>query len=213
MKYSYNQDEISTRIFDFVYGCAMHDAILQRAFIGKKDWVVKVEDAKDHLRKYIDCIINNNFHSQDEHDAHFIETANEICKTINAKKPSVAKDVFSFGNAQKLINIMVKHTYSFCYFTPELRDNFRYCHCPLDSIMLNEVWKRYKENVGEEKRKITLKNNEFFCQAWGNEGQEGDVQPEVYEFPERYLKYQIAIREIIGEGDLYPVEFDYIVWK
>ena len=213
MKYSYNQKEILTRIFNFVYGCAMHDAILQRAFIGKKDWVVKVENAKDHLRRYIDRIINNGFQSQDEHDSHFIETANEICKTINANKPSVAEDVFSFGNAQKLINIMVKHTYSFCYFTPELRENFRYCHCPLDSIMLNEVWKRYKENIGTEKRKTTLKNIEYFCQAWGNEGQEGDIQPEIYEFPERYLKYQTAIREIIGEGDMYPIEFDYIVWK
>ena len=116
-------------------------------------------------------------------------------------------------NAQKLINIMVKHTYSFCYFTPKLRENFRYCHCPLDYIMLNEVWKRYKENIGTEKRKTTLKNTEFFCRAWGNEGQEGDIQPEIYEFPERYLKYQTAIREIIGEGDLYPIEFDYIVWK
>lgn len=213
MKYSYNQSEISNRIFNFVYGCAMHDAILQRAFIGKKDWVVKVENAKSHLRKYIDRIINNSFKSQDEHDSYFIKTANGICKTINENKPYVAEDVFSFGNAQKLINIMVKYTYSFCYFTPELRENFRYCHCPLDSIMLNEVWKRYKENIGAEKRKTTLKNTEFFCQAWGGEGQEGDIQPELYKFPERYLKYQTAIREIIGEGDLYPIEFDYIVWK
>ena len=213
MKYIYNQDEISARIFNFVYGCAMNDAILQRAFIGKKDWVVKVENAKGCLRKYIDCIINNKFNSQGEHDSHFIKTANEICKTINASKPPIAEDIFSFGNAQKLINIMVKHTYSFCYFSPELRENFRYCHCPLDSIMLNEVWKRYKESIGEEKRRTTLKNTDFFCQAWGNEGQEGDVQPEVCEFPERYLKYQTAIREIIGEGNLYPIEFDYVVWK
>ena len=213
MKYIYNQDEISTRIFRFIYGCAMHDAILLRAFVGKKDWIVKVEDAKNHLQKYVDFILNNKFQSQDEHDSFFIEIANDICKTINAKKPSFAEDVFSFGNAQKLINIVAKHTYSFCYLTPELRENFRYCHCPLDSIMLNEVWKRYKENLGEEKRKETLKSTEFFCKSWGNEGQNGDIQPKICEFPERYLKYQTAIREIIGEENLFPIEFDYIVWK
>ena len=177
MKYNYNQDEISTRIFNFVYGCAMHDAILQRAFIGKKDWIVKVENAKCHLRKYIDYIINNRFHSQDEHDSHFINAANEICKTINANKPPVAEDVFSFGNAQKLINIMVKHTYSFCYLTPELRENFRYCHCPLDSIMLNEVWKRYEKSIGKDARKRIMKNTEFFCQSWGNEDNKETFNP------------------------------------
>ena len=89
MKYIYNQDEISARIFNFVYGCAMHDAILQRAFIGKKDWVAKVEKAKSHLRKYVDCVLNNVFNSQDEHDSFFITTANEICKAINNDKPSL----------------------------------------------------------------------------------------------------------------------------
>jgi len=213
MKYSYNQNEISAQIFNFIYSCAMRDAILQRAFVGKKDWVFSSDNAKTQLSKYIDCIINNSFHSQDDHDSYFINTANEICKAINASKPPFAKDVFSFGNAQKLINIMVKHTYSFCYITPELRDNFRFCHCPMDSVMLNEVWKRYGKKSGKEKRKATLKNTEFFCKAWGNEGQDGDIQPELCEFPERYLKYQTAIREIIGEGNLYPIEFDYVVWK
>ena len=211
--YMYNQDEITGKIFGFLYGCAMHDAILQRAFIGEKKWVAEIEEAKTPLYKYIDTILHNGFDSQVAHDSFFITTANEICKTINDNKPSIAEDVFSFGNAQKLINIMVKHTYSFCYLSPELRENFRYCHCPLDSIMLNKVWKQYKENLGEDKRKEVLKNTEFFCQSWGNEGQEGDVQPKICEFPERYLKYQSAIREIIGKGDMYPIEFDYIVWK
>ena len=82
-----------------------------------------------------------------------------------------------------------------------------------DLIMNREKYDKYKENLGEEKRKETLKSTEFFCKSWGKEGQEGDIQPEICEFPERYLKYQNAIREIIGEGNLFPIEFDYIVWK
>ena len=213
MQYIYDMNEISNKIFDFIYGCSMHDAILQRAFIGKKDWVGKVEKAKVALRKYIDVVINNGFNSQEEHDECFIQTANKICKAINNDRPSVAEDVFSFGNAQKLINIAVKHTYSICYYNAELRKNFRYCHCPMDSIMLNEVWRRYKEKMGEAKCKEKLKNMEFFCQAWGNEGKQGDIQSEIDEFPERYIMYQAAIREIIDEGDIYPIEFDYLVWQ
>ncbi|MBE6813074.1 MAG: hypothetical protein E7523_09355 [Ruminococcaceae bacterium] len=213
MKYVYNRDVLSDKIFDFIYSGSLHDAVLQRAFKGKKDWIGNVENAKKYLREYIDCIINNKFSSQSDHDVSFIKTANNLCNAINSNRPPVAEDVFSFGNAQKLINIAVKHTYSICYCAPEFRENFRYCHCPLDSVMLNEVWSRYKKSAGTDKRKENLKNAEFFCQSWGNEGQAGDVQPEICDFPERYIKFQNAIREIIGEGDLYPIEFDYMIWK
>ncbi len=213
MQYIYDQNRLSGKVFDFFYASSMRDAVLQRAFTGKKDWLVNVETAKQPLRKYIDCIINNAFLSQEAHDSFFIKTANEICKAINENKPTDAEDIFSFGNAQKLINMMVKYIYSICYYASELRENFRYCHCPMDSVMLNEVWKSYKKIMGETKRKEELKNYEFFCQSWGNEGQQGMLQPTIDEFPERYLKFQTSIREIIGEGNLYPVEFDYVVWE
>ena len=102
MKYIYNQDEISTRIFRFIYGCAMHDAILQRAFIGKKDWIVKVEDAKNHLQKYIDFILNNKFQSQDEHDSFFIEIANDICREGKSSRYFYTQK--KGGNNQNLLN-------------------------------------------------------------------------------------------------------------
>lgn len=212
MNYLYDKDELSAKVFDFIYGSAMRDAILQRAFNGKKDWVGGVENAKDHLRKYVDCIINNKFSSQEDHDQCFIKTANEICKSINKEKPPIAKDVFSFGNAQKLINIAVKYTYGICYYAPELRENFRYCHCPLDSIMLKKVWKLYLKTKGADKRKVKLKDADFFLKSWGDEGQDRDIQPEFFDCPERYKTYQSAIREIIGKGNLYPIEFDYLLW-
>ena len=213
MQYVYNKNELSKKVIDFIYGCSMHDAILQQAFKGKKDWVGKVEGAKAPLRDYIDRIIANEFSSQQKHDDFFLKTANQICKEINDKQPSSAVDAFSFGNAQKLINIVIKHTYTFCYYDPQLRENFRYCHCPLDSIMLGKVWKAYGDAFGSKKRKEKLKTPQFFRKSWGDEGQEGLRQPRVDKFPERYLSYQEAIRELIGDGDLYPIEFDYIVWK
>lgn len=213
MEFTYNEKELSTKVFNFIYGCSMHDAILQKAFKGKKDWVGKVEKPKPFLREYIDCILGNRFSSQDEHDKFFIETANNICEAINEHRPDDAEDVFSFGNAQKLINIAAKHTYSVCYLNPLLRKNFRYCHCPMDSIMLGKVWGLYKETLDNKARRDKLISVESFCKAWGSEGQVGDIQPHICDFPERYLAFQDAIKDIIGDRDLYAIEFDYMVWS
>ena len=43
MSYTYDQQAIKKEIFDFIYVCAMHDAILQKAFKGEKKWVQKNE--------------------------------------------------------------------------------------------------------------------------------------------------------------------------
>jgi hypothetical protein len=212
MSVYYNKKEISAKVFDFLYGCSMHDAILQQAFKGKKEWVGKVEQAKPFLREYIDCIVGDKFSSQEEHDKTFISVADNICKVINENKAPDAKDVFSFGNAQKLINIAAKHTYSICYWAPALREHFRWCHCPLDSIMLQKVWARYEKDFGNNARQKALGSVDFFCKAWGNEGQDGDMQPQICDFPKRYLKFQRAVKDIVGAGNLYAIEFDYLIW-
>lgn len=211
--YLYDRQTISNKIFEFIYGCAMRDAILQKAFIGEKSWVEGIEEPKSILKTYIDKVLNNEFESQENHDEIFLETANDIFKAINNQKPDYASDVFSFGNAQKLINITAKHIYSLCYGNSDLRDSFRYCHCPLDSIMLNKVWKMYKDCFGNDARRNQLLSKEFFCQSWGNEGMQENIQPELLSFPKRYGKFQNAIRDIIGDNDLYSLEFDYLVWQ
>ena len=97
MNYTYNRQEMNSRAFYFIYGCAMHDAILQKAFKGDKKWVGKVDSAKNILSVYITKVLNNEFLTQ--------------------------------------------------------------------------------------------------------------------EFPERYNLFQRAIRELIGCGDIFPIEFDYVEWK
>lgn len=208
----YEQEKILDKIFDFIYGCALHDAVLQRAFIGKKAWIGELKGPKKELRKYIEKVMNKEFENQDDHDNFFIKTANSICIEINKEKPTDAKDVFSFGNAQKLINMAAKHVYSFCFYDQGLREAFRYCHCPLDSIMVNEVWDRYGKRFEKKARKERLHDRSFFCKSWGNEGQEGNTQPVFFEAPDRYKLFQDAIKELTGE-ELYPLEFDYLVWK
>ena len=64
----YEQEKILDKIFDFVYGCALHDAVLQRAFKGEKAWIRGLEEPKKKLREYIEKVINKEFENQDNHD-------------------------------------------------------------------------------------------------------------------------------------------------
>ena len=207
MSYIYDLEDMTKRVFGFLYGCAMHDALLQKAFAGeKKDWVGKLEPPKVILDEYIRKVLNGEFSSQEDHDAHFLKTANQLCLEINSSRPpQYSRGVFGFGNAQKLINITVKHVYTFCYHDPSLRKVFRFCHCPVDQIMLKKVWDRCG---GKGLGKKT-----WFLEAWGREGTENGEQPELAAFPARYQLFQEKVRELIGSGDLMSVEFDYAEWK
>lgn len=214
MKYTYSNEKISSKIFEFTYMCAMRDAILREAFKGEKTWVENVTGAKVMLRKYIDKVLNNDFDSQDNHDKYLLEIANEICKAINEERPQNAIAIFSFGNAQKLINMTVKYVYASCYQNPNLRVGFRYCHCPLDSIMLNKVWKWCEDHYGgSNRRREILGRSEDFLKPWGNEGTKNEFQPILIEFPKRYSLFQKAVKDLIDQGDIYPIEFDYMEWK
>lgn len=138
-EYKYEEKEMSEKVLKFICGCAMHDAIMQQAFKGEKAWIGKEISKliKIHAYSaYVQNVLSGDFKDKDQeyHDQVFNKTAREICETIN-KANHTDKDTFSFGNAQKLINMTIKHLYSVCLFDSSLRENFRFCHCPMDSIM------------------------------------------------------------------------------
>ena len=58
---TYNNDEMNIRTFSFIYGCALHDAILQKAFRGKKDWIAKVTLAQEPVKEYINSVLSGKF--------------------------------------------------------------------------------------------------------------------------------------------------------
>ena len=194
--------------------CALRDAVLRGAFKGEKIWVDDITDAKIILRKYIDKVLNNEFDSQANHDIYFLEIANKVCEVINAAKPHDNVSTFSFENAQKLINMAVKYTYAFCYQNTDSRDRFQYCHCPLDSIMLDKVWKLSEKCYGgSNQRRENLGKKDEFTKSWGNEGLQNGNQPNLTELPKRYDLFQKAVKNLIGQGNIFPVEFDYIEWR
>lgn len=208
---NYSKELLTDKVFEFVFGCAMNDAISQQAFKGKKDWVKKVTEAQKPVREYIDELFKDEFKNQTDHDDHFLKTINAVCKSINDKKPEDASDTFSFGNAQKLINMTAKYFYSNCYFDPGERVKYKFCHCPLDSIMVNEIWKKYRKEKGIDLRRTDLGTD--FCRSWGDEGLKDGRQPELDSYPDRYKRFQSAVKALIKDRDIYPIEFDYLIWK
>ena len=212
---SYNKNEMDNRAFSFIYGCALRDAILQKAFIGKKDWIAEVTEAQEPVKKYINDVLYGEFKKEtdkEKHEKAFLEAAKSVCDIINRAKPKNAKDTFSFGNAQKLINIVTKHIYAHTYSfnlvsKTDIRANFRFCHCPMDSIMLSNVWRDYKA-FGNNERANDLGEN--FLGPWGNE--DFDLASGERRLPSRYVRYQTAVEKLKGP-DVFPIEYDYIVWK
>ncbi len=213
--FKYNKTVMDANVFSFIYGCAMRDAILQRSFHGERRWVANVPEAQMIVKKYIERVINGEFSQAGEdvklaHDEAFCEAAIQVCDAINGypQKPAGCGP-FEFGNAQKLINMTVKHVYLHTYTMnllnlPQVRERFRYCHCPMDSIMLQKVWELRKSKLDSTFRK-----------PWGNEAFECDETTKKQTLPKRYKLFQNTILDIIAEsnGDVFPIEFDYIIWK
>ena len=224
--YVYDETRLNQAVFNFIYGCALRDAILQKSFVGEKAWIAKVTEAEMLVKEYIDAVLRGDFEgtsrersgkSLDKHNEVFLDTAIKVCDVINnyVSKPELT-DKFTFGNAQKLINMVVKHVsaHSHCLNSlghGSIREKFIFCHCPMDTIMLTQVWKEYANAFGKEKRKQQLAND--FCKAWGSEdfslvdGKRG--------YPQRYLDFQNALLEIVNynHGSIFPIEYDYLYWK
>ena len=219
--YKYSKANLDDHVFHFIYGCAMHDAILQKAFEGKKDWVGKVTEAEKLVKGYIGRILDGNFRNdnattRDAHEKAFLDTANAVCHAINTSELKASKDcLFSFGNAQKLINMTVKHVYAHTYSNASIRECFRHCHCPLDSIMLSKVYTAYRKAYGPAKTRVDLGCSDDFHVAWGKEGADGNLQKPLTELPSRYAAFQTAIKALVSAdgGDCFAIEFDYLVWK
>ena len=221
--YNYDRAILDDHIFNFIYGCALHDAVLQKAFKGERTWIADVTEAKETVKKYINRVVKGDFKNADDetkkkHEDFFLKTAKEVCKQINNsnfKPTNISVGNFTFGNAQKLINMTVKHVYAHTYSIhlldyASIRNHFRHCHCPMDSIMLDKVWKEYKNSFDNSIRKKELGNCECFHKSWGNEDFNTDKQI----LPCRYKKFQEAIKNIVDEkqGNIYPIEYDYIFW-
>ena len=208
---------IREKIFDFVYILSMREAVRQKSFSGEKGWLYDFSDsnmikARGWVKDYIDRILFGvPFSDQEEHEGFFLETAIKICDSINdsIKKPNQEPSKFTFGNSQKLINMVVKHFYIIYYYCENVRRKFIYCHCPMDSQMLKKVWKKYKSH--ESPKTLTGCTRKEFIKPWSQE--DFDHDPSGKEIiPQRYSKFQKYIREVCESEVMIPIEYDYEMW-
>lgn len=194
-------------IFNFVYDMAFRDATMRNAFPkGKQSDAnykrIKMEiykKSKSIIKAYIDDILD------DKKMPDVYEYLEKINKSCDNKR-------FSFGNAQKLLNMTAKYMYISCYANELIREKFKECHCPMDSYMIKHVYKMIKDKSNIDKYKPYEKSkgiSEWDSIAWSKikwgvlDGKEGICV---------YKRFQEIIKELAGE-DCYPIEYDFINWK
>ena len=210
--------DINECVFNFVYGEAMKDAVMQGAYKGGKKILFNLSEFGDlrvDVKSFIDNVLGGKFAEQKTYDDAFLDTARKVCDKINGRvgnEKGPGNSWFSFGNAQKLLNIMLKYYYITCNGN-EGREKFRYCHCPMDRIMLKKVWEEY--NCGlrtiQRMRDYEKKRTVFTESSWGTEDFEEDEKSERV-YPKRYLAFQDAVRELAKNKGISPIEYDYSEW-
>lgn len=66
-KYNYNDVKIDEKVFIFIYGCALRDAILQKSYVGKRTWIGSdVPEAQGYVKDYINRVLMGDFRKDDE---------------------------------------------------------------------------------------------------------------------------------------------------
>lgn len=204
-----NLDEKDENIFKFIYLAAIRDAVLQKAYKGEKKWLEESDvlvSLKETLSEFIDKVLKGEYHCQEDYDADFLSTAISVCEIINNNKKEAENPDFTFGNAQKLINIMMKYFYITCYGKKAAKEKFKFCHCPMDQQMLKKVWCK-RESLSHY---IPLGSTDFM-KSWGSENFKVLESPK-YNYPDRYRLFQEAVRDLAHKKGISPLEFDYREW-
>lgn len=203
--------DIQNYIFDFAFNQALGDATRRTDAASCKEAVLKSSEndskpgVKELVRDYFDAIIEGKNHN-------FYKTAEEVvnCKVKN----------FTFGNAQKLINMTVKYMYAACYKDEELRKRFETSHCPMDSRMKDKVVKQYKKVIKDndelssalyyqqtdKNKKEVIKSKDWSKVSWSKIEQE-DVRN--YPSSNPYSRYQQMVCYLAKKIGISPLEYDF----
>lgn len=199
-------EEIKELIFDFAYHEALNDATLQNAYLGKKDKIEEITEAKKVIKEYIDCIVNGK-------SAWFYATEKSFESIVNKALNfnSDSKEYFTFGNTQKLINMTVKYFYMSCYFDNTLRERFANCHCPMDGKLITSV-----RNILQNKNMDCgeIRSDLSWSRLSDQSVQEIITENKIeYSVPKAYVEFQNAIKKYCDKENCNPVEADFKLWN
>ena len=178
---------IDDKIFAFAYTMAFRDATMRNAFLrheGEDDIHYhsrkqKVMDlSREPVRKYISGI----FYDKKPDP---IKTIISICNEQYG---------FTFGNAQKLVNMTAKYMFITTFMDDDKKKKFEKCDCPMDSIMLSVV-RTMKPNV-----------------SWKADYSWSRMTDYQNGVPDVYMEFQESVKKLAKEMGMLPIEFDYKYW-
>lgn len=174
------------KVFDFAYNMAFRDATTRKAFIPEtnnetiNDIKINIrEKVRDTVKKYIDAIFDGKIKPD--------SCLNTILEVMN----KAGNDEFTFGNAQKLVNMTAKYMYIATYRNEALVRKFECCHCPVDGVILSKA-----KNNGDIEY----------------EGKTSGWSKMIYEnerIPDEYVQFQKAIRDYTKRNGKIPLDYDY----
>lgn len=214
--------EIKSKIFDFAYSAALRDATLQKAYAVEKKKISS--EVKGIVQRYIDDILVGKQVSV----RNFAEEIdNKLDKTLEKSEEELSgcdlTEIFTFGNIQKLINMTAKYMFMACYADEKLAEKFKECHCPMDSIMIGIVKKKYDEEIlqkgngNPENMKIPVegskKSVDWSKTKWSKIGfndYDGKIAPYSYSV---YMKFQAMVSELANNEGITPLEYDFKYWN
>lgn len=175
------------KIFEFIYLMAFRDATMRKAFPKRNDeseekFMSRKEkafsEAKEIARDYIDRLMAG---IEIKPETYMLEMCHHV-----------KQHGFTFGNSQKLINMLAKYMYVICYEDDAKRKLFKNCDCPMDGAMIS-VLKIYGSfDVPQD----------F---SWSRMNTDDDT------VPEKYKEFQEIVREKCSD-DMYAIEYDYENW-
>lgn len=206
-------DTLDDKVFEFAYRMALDDATRQNAYRGRgknsKTVLRKCTEARSRVKSYIDDVIAGK-RPEFEKAERDIEEAFE---RFSLKDPGVR---FTFGNAQKLLNMTSKYMFMATYDRPKLRDNFKCCHCPMDSIMVEAAISRVNNgDVDFNEIKNEVIRNKLKQRGWkGYLRKSWSMLERSSEgvLPEQYVAFQEIISILARREGLSPIAYDFFVW-
>ena len=211
-----NDSERNNAIFDFAYSMAMLDATQRTNAAESKDDYLDFDNRNSKKAKSIvNKFVNETL---DGKQIDFYGIAKDVVDEFHQ-----IDDKFTFGNAQKLINMSAKYLYIMSYNTKGNRvsSKFEHFHCPMDRIMIEKVTRAYKafldSNSIDKKQDETInflviengivkRTMDWNKVAWSNLSfDDNDIQI--------YKKYQNMVSFFAGRKQLSPIEFDLKYWS
>ena len=174
---------------------------------------------KNPVAKYLDSILGNEHIDEGGYQCginqckfkSILDVLNEV-KDINTKIKRIdpKHKGFTFGNAQKLVNMSAKYLYIACYANPEMSTRFDFCDCPMDSIMIKGVIKEANE-TGRDNKFKKLRNNTSWSSLSVNDGNYENIEVFLNSIPEEYYEFQQWIRKNKYEYEN-VLDFDFRKW-